>query len=73
MQDEYAIYQYKQDNAQLFGGEIGFHLHPHPYDWLHYDSSFETVVGKREDASYLPLIPANQWKNQSFRKFIWKI
>lgn len=64
VQDEYAIYQYKQDNAQLFGGEIGFHLHPHPYDWLHYDSSFETVVGKREDASYLPLIPANQWKNQ---------
>ncbi len=63
-QGDYSIYQYEQNNAQLYGGEIGIHLHPHPWDWLHLDSSFETVTGQLEDKSYLPLIPANQWKNQ---------
>ena len=64
IQDEYIVYQYEQDNAQLYGGEIGFHLHPHPYNWLHLDSSYEMVVGQSENDTYLPLIPANQWKNQ---------
>ncbi len=63
-QDIYTVYQYEQGNAQLYGGEIGIHLHPHPWDWLHLDSSFETVTGQLENKSYLPLIPANQWKNQ---------
>ncbi len=63
-QDEYAIYKYKQDNAQLYGGELGLHLHPHPLDWLHIESSFEMVIGENETGNYLPLIPANQWKNQ---------
>jgi iron complex outermembrane receptor protein len=22
------------------------HFHPHPLDWLHYETSFETVTGK---------------------------
>jgi len=64
IQEEYAIYQYEQDNAQLYGGEIGMHLHPHPLDWLHMESVFEMVIGKRGADAYLPLIPANQWKNQ---------
>ncbi len=62
-QDSYAVYQYQQDDATLYGGEIGFHLHPHPLDWLHIDSSFETVIGVQDSGSYLPLIPANKWKN----------
>ena len=64
IQDDYTVYQYEQDNAQLYGGEIGLHLHPHPYDWLHIDSSYEMVIGQLDDDTYLPLIPANQWKNQ---------
>ncbi len=64
-QDGYYIYRYKQKDAQLFGGEIGIHLHPHPYDWLHIDSSFETVTGQlRESDAYLPLIPSDKWKNK---------
>ena len=58
------VYAYQQDNAYLYGGEIGMHLHPHPWDWLHINSSFETVTGKLQAGGYLPLIPANQWKNQ---------
>jgi len=63
-QGVYPIYQYEQDNAQLYGGEIGLHFHPHPYDWLHVNSSYEMVIGKLSNDNYLPLIPANQWKNQ---------
>src|SRR5690606_27242850 len=53
-----AVFLYTQNDAKLYGGEFGLHFHPHPLDWLHVESSFETVTGK-QDADYLPLIPAN--------------
>ncbi len=59
----YPVYEYKQTDAYLYGGEIGFHLHPHPWDWLHYDASFATVTGIQKNGEFLPLIPADQWKN----------
>jgi len=62
-EDGYAVYEYTQENAELYGGEFGFHLHPHPLDWLHLQSSFETVVGKQDNGDYLPLIPANKFVN----------
>ena len=62
-EDGYEIYKYTQENAELYGGEFGFHLHPHPLDWLHLQSSFETVVGKQRNGDYLPLIPANKLVN----------
>ncbi len=54
------VFNYSQDNAKLYGGEIGFHLHPHPLDWLHLESTFETVIGKQQNGKFLPLIPANK-------------
>lgn len=61
--DGTAAYDYVQNDAKLYGGEIGFHLHPHPLDWLHFESSFETVTGKQNNGLYLPLIPANSINN----------
>jgi iron complex outermembrane receptor protein len=63
IKDGYDVYTYLQDDAKLFGGEFGFHLHPHPFDWLHLESSFETVTGKQDNGDYLPLIPANKLNN----------
>jgi iron complex outermembrane receptor protein len=63
VEDGYDVYKYIQEDAALYGGEFGFHLHPHPLDWLHLFSSFEMVVGEQSDGSYLPLIPANQFTN----------
>ena len=63
MIEDYVIYNYRQDNARLYGGEVGFHFHPHPLDWLHIETSFETVTAKKEGGDYLPLIPANTWSN----------
>ncbi len=62
-ENSFPVYKYTQDNAYLYGGEMGFHFHPHPWDWLHFDSSYETVIGKRNDGKYLPLTPPDQWKN----------
>lgn len=61
--EEDPVFLYRQQNANLYGGEIGFHLHPHPLDWLHLESSFETVTGKLSNKNYLPLIPANNLTN----------
>ena len=57
------VYDYIQNNANLYGGEVGLHFHPHPLDWLHFETSFETVTGQKENTDYLPLIPANNWNN----------
>jgi iron complex outermembrane receptor protein len=61
--DTNPVFTYLQDDAMLYGGEFGFHFHPHPLDWLHFESSFETVTGKRTNDNYLPLIPANSLSN----------
>jgi iron complex outermembrane receptor protein len=39
--DENAVFDYIQDNAKLYGGEIGLHFHPHPLDWLHFETSLK--------------------------------
>ena len=62
--EEQPVYVYEQDDASLYGGEIGMHIHPHPLDWLHFEHSFEMVVGKQDNDDYLPLIPANKWNNR---------
>jgi iron complex outermembrane receptor protein len=61
--DNAPVYDYLQVDANLYGGELGLHFHPHPLDWLHIESSFETVTGKQNHVGYLPLIPANSINN----------
>lgn len=53
--------------ANLYGGELSIDLHPHPWDWLHFENSLSVVYatnkgvagqGKISDsAKYLPFIP----------------
>ena len=65
----FNAYDYTQANANLYGGEAGIHFHPHPLDWLHITSSFESVTGKKQNGDYLPLIPANKWNNSIKTEF----
>lgn len=65
----FDTYDYTQANANLYGGEAGIHLHPHPLDWLHITSSFESVTGKKQNGDNLPLIPANKWNNSIKTEF----
>ena len=72
IEDGEQVFSYIQEDAKLYGGEFGFHLHPHPQDWLHLESTFETVIGKQENGDYLPLIPANTWRNTFRTEFNYK-
>ncbi len=66
------VFDYVQNDAKLYGGEFGIHFHPHPIDWLHFESSFETVTGQKQNGDYLPLIPANKWDNSIRAEFYVK-
>lgn len=72
--EEVPVFNYVQNDAYLYGGEAGIHLHPHPLDWLHVESSYEMVVGKQSNGSYLPLIPAHSLLNTirvEFKEHEW--
>ena len=69
MIEDNFVFNYVQDDAALFGGEVGLHYHPHPLDWLHLESSFETVTGEQKNGNALPLIPANKWSNSARVEF----
>ncbi len=54
-------FKFTQGNAKLFGGEVAIDLHPHPLDWLHFETSFSYVQAVQKNATdstkYLPMIP----------------
>jgi len=56
-----SIYKYMQKNSELFGGEAGFHFHPKFIKWLHFETTYSTVVGKQTNGDYLPFVPANKF------------
>ena len=66
--DGYSTFQYTAGNAHLFGGEFSMDIHPHPYDWLHFENSFSYVqsVQKNQPDSmkYLPLTPASKLQTE---------
>lgn len=57
------VFEYFQDDARLLGGEAGLHIHPHPIDWLHLESSVQIVEGEKRNGENLPLIPATSFTN----------
>jgi iron complex outermembrane receptor protein len=53
-----GIYRYLQSNSSLYGGETELHFHPALAEWLHLETNFSLVIGKRSDGANLPFIPA---------------
>ncbi|PCI04881.1 MAG: TonB-dependent receptor [Flavobacteriaceae bacterium] len=51
------VYEYLQTNAFLYGGELGFHYHPHSIHWLHVASNLSAVYAEDSNNNALPLIP----------------
>ncbi|MDR0287912.1 MAG: TonB-dependent receptor, partial [Clostridiales bacterium] len=60
--DNIPVFNYTQNDARLFGGEAGFHLHPHPLDWLHIESSYSGTFGQDTHDNYLALMPSQKIK-----------
>jgi iron complex outermembrane receptor protein len=60
-------FQFRASRAHLYGGELSIDIHPHPWDWLHFENSLSIVYGNNEginnqskisdSAKYLPFIP----------------
>lgn len=58
----YDVYEYKQDpNAQLIGGDISLHYHPHFAHKLHLEHNTSFIQAKRSDDSPLPLTPQTRF------------
>jgi iron complex outermembrane receptor protein len=60
IEDNAPVYKYNQIDAILYGGEIGFHYHPHNIHWLHINSNLSTVFAQDNNDNPLPLIPATR-------------
>jgi len=60
-------FQFAAAKAHLYGGELSLDIHPHPWDWLHFENSLSIVYGNNkgvngqpklsDSAKYLPFIP----------------
>ncbi|MCF8244794.1 MAG: TonB-dependent receptor [Saprospiraceae bacterium] len=64
--DGTPAFRFVQGNAALFGGEVSFDLHPHPFDFLHFENAFSYVRGQlsnlpiaigTDSLSNLPFMP----------------
>lgn len=55
--DNSQVFEYLQTNAFLYGGELGFHYHPHKIHWLHIESNLSNVFAEDKNGNALPLIP----------------
>ena len=58
--DNISVFNYAQHDAFLYGGETGFHFHPHPLDWLHIEGSYSATFGQNAQHKYLALMPSQK-------------
>lgn len=60
--DSLPAFKFVQGDANLLGGEVTLDIHPHPFDWLHFENSFSYVQGiqnnQPDSTKYLPFMPA---------------
>lgn len=60
--DGYSTFKFVAGNAHLYGGEFRVDIHPHPYDWIHFENAFSFVnaiqKNQPDSSKYLPFTPA---------------
>ena len=70
--DNIPVFNYMQNDAFLYGGETGFHLHPHPFDWLHIEGSYSNTFGQDTQHNYLALMPSQKINAMISANFYFK-
>ncbi|XCI74927.1 MAG: TonB-dependent receptor [Flavobacteriales bacterium] len=70
----YEVFQYYQNDAQLYGWEILCNFHPEGLSWLQWNNSLGLVKGQFIQAKvtaqrYIPRIPATKWRSELQIKF----
>jgi iron complex outermembrane receptor protein len=59
-----SVYEFKQANAWIFGGEAKIDVHPTDINWLEITSAYSQLEGHLSDATYLPFMPQNKLNNE---------
>ncbi len=71
--DKVPTYKFNQQNASLAGFEFNFDLHPHPFDWLHFENTVSYVNGQFQHAiegtTNLPMIAPLRWISELRAEF----
>ncbi len=66
--EDISAFKFRQSSATLMGFEVKLDLHPHPFDWLHFENSFSMVAGhfneSFEGSNKLPFIPAPRLQSE---------
>jgi len=66
--DPAPAFRYTQGDAQRFGGEASIDLHPHPYDWLHFENTFSfvkaTLASQPDSMRFIPFTPAPRFRSE---------
>ncbi len=61
-------FKFVQGDAALYGGEISLDIHPHPFDFLHFENSFSYVRGKLrnepDSLGNLPFMPPAKLRSE---------
>ncbi|MDQ3683505.1 MAG: TonB-dependent receptor [Bacteroidota bacterium] len=85
--EELGAFKYSQNNARLYGLELTTDLHPHPFDWIHFQNTVSLIRGRFDEevdrSNNLPMIPPARWISElrinfnkakrSFRNFYAKL
>jgi iron complex outermembrane receptor protein len=63
MRDGFNVFQFQATPVNLNGGELQIDIHPHPWDWLHFENAISYVNARQlkataDSTKYLPNIPA---------------
>jgi iron complex outermembrane receptor protein len=60
----FDVFRFKQANANLYGGEASFGIHPANLKWLKYKTEFSTTIGKLSNGDFLPFMPSAKLHNE---------
>ncbi len=73
--DTLPIYDYRQGNATLAGGEFGFDIHPKSAKWLDVKATYALIRGTLDAGGNLPYIPSNKLVGEIklTKEKIWKL
>jgi iron complex outermembrane receptor protein len=70
------VFEFRQHNSNLYGGEVNIDIHPHPLDWLHFQNTIaytRALFTKQiEGTKNIPLIPAARWVSELKGSFLTK-
>lgn len=62
--DGFPLFYYKQANyAELMGGDIGWHYHPHILHQLHIENNVSYIYAQNDKGNALPLIPQTRFNS----------